>query len=39
MGKLDNSILLSIYEKMTRIKMNDERFIAEMNAGRITMPY
>jgi len=39
MEKLDNSILLSIYEKMTRIKMNDERFIAEMSAGRITMPY
>lgn len=39
MANIENSILLSIYEKMTRIKMNDERFISEMNAGRITMPY
>jgi len=32
-------ILLDIYRRMTAIKANDERIIATMKAGRLTMPY
>ena len=37
--KPDGETLKEIYEKAARIKMNDERVIKEMMAGRLAMPY
>lgn len=35
----DSTILVAIYRKMASIKSNDDRFIATMKAGKLTMPY
>jgi acetoin:2,6-dichlorophenolindophenol oxidoreductase subunit alpha len=35
----DSKTLVEIYRRMTAIKKNDDRFISEMKAGRMTMPY
>ncbi|MEC9358960.1 MAG: thiamine pyrophosphate-dependent dehydrogenase E1 component subunit alpha [Pseudomonadota bacterium] len=35
----DSRRLVEIYRRMAAIKTNDDRFIAEMKAGRLTMPY
>lgn len=35
----DSKTLVAIYRKMTAIKFNDDRFIAQMKAGRMSMPY
>jgi acetoin:2,6-dichlorophenolindophenol oxidoreductase subunit alpha len=35
----DNNTLVDIYRKMSAIKQNDTKFIAEMAAGRMVMPY
>lgn len=35
----DAATLLAIYRKMTAIKFNDDRFIAQMKAGKLSMPY
>lgn len=35
----DSRTLVEIYRRMAAIKTNDDRFIAEMKAGRMTMPY
>ena len=34
-----SAILVDIYTRMTRIKVNDARIIASMKAGKLTMPY
>jgi len=34
-----SNVLLDIYRRMTRIKVNDARIIASMKAGKLTMPY
>jgi len=34
-----SNVLLDIYTRMTRIKVNDARIIASMKAGKLTMPY
>jgi pyruvate dehydrogenase E1 component alpha subunit len=39
MSTIASSTLLDIYRRMTTIKQNDDRFVAEMSAGRITMTY
>ncbi len=39
MTAMGMDILLEIYRKMTVIKQNDDRFIAEIKAGRLIMPY
>ncbi len=35
----DSATLVSIYRKMTAIKFHDDRFIAQMKAGKLSMPY
>ena len=35
----DSQTLMTIYRKMTVIKLNDDRFIGELKAGRMAMPY
>lgn len=35
----DNAIALSIFERMALIRKNDERFIAVLKSGKLTMPY
>ena len=35
----DSQTLVTIYRKMATIKLNDDRFIAELRAGRMAMPY
>lgn len=35
----DKATLLGIYRKMVQIKLNDDRVIAMMKAGRLQMPY
>jgi acetoin:2,6-dichlorophenolindophenol oxidoreductase subunit alpha len=35
----DACILLEIYRKMVQIRLNDERFISLMKAGKMQMPY
>ena len=35
----DSRTLLTIYRKMTVIKLNDDRFISELKTGRMAMPY
>ncbi len=35
----DSATLVAIYRKMTAIKFNDDRFIAQMKAGKLSMPY
>jgi pyruvate dehydrogenase E1 component alpha subunit len=34
-----SATLVAIYRKMAQIKLNDDRFIALMKAGRLVMPY
>lgn len=35
----DGEILVGIYQRMTRIKQNDERFRAVLKSGKLVMPY
>lgn len=35
----DSKTLVAIFRKMAEIKLNDDRFIAQMKAGRLVMPY
>ena len=35
----DRRTLVAIYRKMTEIKLNDDRFISLMKAGKMVMPY
>jgi acetoin:2,6-dichlorophenolindophenol oxidoreductase subunit alpha len=35
----DSRTLVEIYRKMAQIKLNDDRFISMMKAGRMVMPY
>jgi len=35
----DTRTLVAIYKKMAQIRLNDERFIALMKAGKMVMPY
>lgn len=35
----DSATIVAIYQKMAQIKLNDERFISLMKAGRLVMPY
>jgi TPP-dependent pyruvate/acetoin dehydrogenase alpha subunit len=35
----DKATLVDIFRRMATIKLNDERFIAEIKAGKLTMPY
>ena len=35
----DGEILVGIYQRMTRIKQNDERFRAVLKSGKLAMPY
>ena len=35
----DARICLEIYRKMVQIRLNDERFISLMKAGKMVMPY
>jgi len=35
----ESSVLIDIYRKMALIKLNDERFISLMKAGKMVMPY
>ena len=35
----DSPTLVAIFRKMAEIKLNDDRFIAQMKAGRLVMPY
>lgn len=35
----DTRTLFEIYRRMTRIRLNDERFISLMKAGKMVMPY
>jgi pyruvate dehydrogenase E1 component alpha subunit len=37
--KLPSATLVAIYRKMAQIKLNDERFISLMKAGKLVMPY
>ncbi len=36
---LPSATLVAIYRKMAQIKLNDERFISLMKAGKLVMPY
>lgn len=36
---LSSDTLVGIYRKMATIRLNDERLIAQIKAGRLTMPY
>ena len=36
---LPRETLVAIYRKMAQIKLNDERFISLMKAGKLVMPY
>ncbi|MBK5010929.1 thiamine pyrophosphate-dependent dehydrogenase E1 component subunit alpha [Pseudomonas sp. S60] len=35
----DRDVLVGIYQRMTRIKQNDERFRAVLKSGKLVMPY
>jgi acetoin:2,6-dichlorophenolindophenol oxidoreductase subunit alpha len=35
----DRAVLVDVFRRMAAIKLNDERIIAEIKAGRLTMPY
>lgn len=35
----NSQIMVEIYRKMATIKLNDDRFIGELRAGRMSMPY
>ncbi|MFP5306067.1 MAG: thiamine pyrophosphate-dependent dehydrogenase E1 component subunit alpha [Gammaproteobacteria bacterium] len=35
----DRAVLVDVFRRMATIKLNDERIIAEIKAGRLTMPY
>lgn len=35
----DRDVLVGIYQRMTRIKQNDERFRAVLKSGKLAMPY
>lgn len=35
----DSRTLVAIYRKMVAIKLNDDRFISQIKAGRLVMPY
>jgi TPP-dependent pyruvate/acetoin dehydrogenase alpha subunit len=38
-GQPDTKTLIGIYRKMVQIRLNDERFISLMKAGKMVMPY
>jgi acetoin:2,6-dichlorophenolindophenol oxidoreductase subunit alpha len=35
----DSATLVAIYRKMAQIKCNDDRFVSQIKAGRLVMPY
>ena len=35
----ESTMLVSIYRKMAQIKSNDDRFVSQIKAGRLVMPY
>jgi pyruvate dehydrogenase E1 component alpha subunit len=38
-GRPDSLTLVEIFRRMARIRLNDERFISTMKAGKMVMPY